>query len=121
MRFYSLSDPRTYVHEPEVNVKEGDEWLSPKGSTPSFRRVLADGNWVDAQEGMTNERQQGTGAEAEQRVGNRRELSGGTGTDAQGDGNHGEGTSGPVDGQQQGTGSIATEGEGVDGNGSPVV
>ena len=130
-----------------AHASTGDVWLDPKGS---FKRVLSRGGaWENVNLGSKHpdevDHEQGAQPEAEQRD-ESTEVSGGTGESAPGNGDDGEtlsepsGERGPEDtlleGFQTGeSGSTSEpssppsqpsteappEGEGVDGNGSPVV
>lgn len=106
-----------------VHAQTGDAWVCPKGT---FKRVLSRGGaWenVNLGEKHRDEVDHEQSAQPEAEPGDDgAEVSSGTGESAPGDGNNGETV--PESSGERGSEDTVLdppEGEGVDGNGSPVV
>lgn len=103
------------------NARAGDAWVAPD---QSFKRVLSRGHsWENVNIGSKHpDEADHEQAKVEQPP---VQVSGGTSAGAQGDGDNGQGATGTSDeiGQKQpeAVAGGPFEGEGVDGNGSPVV
>lgn len=108
-----------------IGASIGDAWVDPHGS---FKRVLSRGGaWENVNPGAKHpdevDHEQGTQPEAQ--LGDESsEVPSGTGESASGNGDDGQAPESAVDGEENAgltTGGDGFEGEGVDGNGSPVV
>jgi hypothetical protein len=105
-----------------TGAQVGDAWVCPH---KSFKRVLSRGGaWENVNLGETHRdevnHEQGAQPEAEQRD-ESSEVPSGAGESAPGDGNDGETLSESSGDGEEDTVLDPPEGEGVDGNGSPVV
>lgn len=115
-------------HQTPAHANVGDAWVCPHNS---FKRVLSRGGaWENVNLGETHrdevnheQEQREPGAEPEQRESDSTEVPGGSGESTSGNGDNGETvpeSSGGLSGSED-TSVDPSEGEGVDGNGSPVV